>query len=294
MAQIKLTVVITTYNARATVARCLSSLQEQTLRTGFEIILVDSSTDGTADLVTEQFPEVALYTFSERMFCGDARNYGISQARGGIIAFIDADCIADPNWAEEILAAHQSDYPLIGGAVANGNQESYVGWAHYFCEFNQWMPQAKYALVDEVPGCVLSLKRWAFDRYGPFIEQTYCSDSAFHWKMASDGHRALFVPSIKISHLNINSATKFLRHEIQHGKNFGTVRKVEQRLSRPKQVAHALFSPLLPLLLFLRAARRAATTGTYLKQFVRSAPLVLLGQMAWSYGEFLGYISKPE
>lgn len=291
--EIELSVVITTYNARDTVARCLASLRPQTARGGIEIVLVDSSSDGTADLVAERFPEVRLLRFETRKYCGGARNLGIAEARGDVIAFIDADCVADPDWAEAVLAAHRAHpHPIIGGAVVNGNPDSYVGWGYYFGEFGAWMPGLEQREVDEVPGCALSLKRWAFEQHGPFIEGTYCSDSAFHWSLAREGYKPLFVPSIRISHINVDRLGHFLTHEVQHGRNFGRVRSIEQGLPTWKKAALAAATPALPLLLFARTLAHAVKRRRYRRRFLRAAPVLLAGQAAWSYGEMLGYLSS--
>ncbi|MDQ4074792.1 MAG: glycosyltransferase family 2 protein [Chloroflexota bacterium] len=293
MDEVKLSIIMTTYNARSVVEHSLASLEAQTIRKALEVIVVDSSTDGTAELVAERFPAVQLYRFTQRKYCGDARNVGIAHARSNLIAFLDADCIADPTWAAEIIAAHhQAPHPLIGGTVDNANPQHTVGWAHYFCEFSAWMPGSPQQEVEEVPGCALSLKRWAFERYGPFLMGRYCSDSALHWKMARDGHQPLLAPSIRIAHTNIEGLRAFLAHEVQHGRHFGTVRCQEQNFSLLKKGLYALLSPLLPVLLFWRSARRIVRKHIYRQQFWRVAPLVLLGQSAWAYGEFLGYVAS--
>ena len=286
-----LSVIITTYNAQHVVARCLDSLRTQTAAGQFETILVDSSTDNTADLVANGYPDVKLLRFRERKYCGGARNLGIAAAQGDVIAFIDADCIADAQWAEAIIDAHQAhDDLLIGGVVDNGNPESYVGWGYYFGEFSTWMPGAAQGHVDEVPGCVLTLKRAAFERYGPFIEGTYCSDSALHWRMARDGHRPLLVPTIRVAHINPSSLDHFADHSMRHGRNFGTVRSREQNWSTAKRWLHVLTAPLLPALLFARTARDVTRTKRYLPRFLATAPIILLGQIAWSWGELQGYL----
>ena len=76
-------VVIPSYNARATIERCLASVLAQELEGGFEVWLVDSSDDGTGELVEERFPGVNLVRFPERTLPGPARNEGIRRARGG-------------------------------------------------------------------------------------------------------------------------------------------------------------------------------------------------------------------
>ncbi len=287
----RLSVIITTYGAEGTVARCLESLRAQTLRDPFEILLVDSGTDATARIVRERFPEVTLLTFEDRKYCGDARNIGIQAAAGEIIAFLDADCVAAPDWAEAILSAHERHAaPLIGGVVDNGNPGDYSGWAYYFSEFAAWQPGMPEGEVGEIPGCVLSLKRWAFVRYGPFIEGTYCSDSALHWAMARDGHLPRFVPEIRISHLNPTGVARLVGHARSHGRNFGTVRAAELGMSRGRRWAHLLTAPALPFLLFARAGRSTVRAGTYVGEFVKAAPLVLMTMAAWSFGEWQGYL----
>jgi len=288
----QLSVIIPSFNSRGTIEACLESLENQATDKTFEIILVDSSTDAHIERAVKRFPRVRLYRFPERKFPGDALNFGISKAKGEILAFIGADCIADQNWVGETLKAHQSEYPVIGDAVDNGNPESYVGWGHYFCEFNQWMPRSSKRQMDDA--CCLSLKRWAFNRYGPFLEGTYCSDTVFNWKLAKDGYKPLFIPSIKISHINIESLKAFLKHEIIHGRSLAKVRTMEQNFSMLQRIFFILISPLLPLLLFYRTARRIFKNRIYLKQFLFSFPLVFLGLSLWSWGEFLGYLSKPK
>ena len=79
--KLQLSVIIASYNSEKTIEDCLKSLENQKTDKNFETIVVDSSTDGTATFVEKRFPDVRLYRFSERKFCGDARNFGISLAK---------------------------------------------------------------------------------------------------------------------------------------------------------------------------------------------------------------------
>ena len=162
----ELSVIIASYNSGKLIKDCLKSLENQKTDKDFEIIVVNSSTDGAAELIKGKFHKVNLFQFTERKYCGDARNFGISVAKGKIIAFIDADCIAHSNWINEILKAHQSSHLAIGGAIANGNPESYVGWAAYLCEFSQWMPDSHTKYLTDIAGANMSYKRKVFKQYG--------------------------------------------------------------------------------------------------------------------------------
>jgi len=285
----QLSVIIASFNAEETIAACLESLENQTTDKSFEIIVVDSSTDGTAELVEKRFPNVRLYKFSERKFCGGARNFGISVARGEIIAFIDADCTADSNWVDEILKAHRFPHLAIGGAIANGDPGSFVGWAAYFCEFSHWMPGTQPKWLDDIAGTNMSYKKEIFDKYGAFIEGTYCSDTDFHWRIGKDGHRLRFVSSILVSHYNIDNLERFLKHEFYHGRCFARVRIQAQNFSRWKRLVYVTFSPLIPLRIFLKVASNGVRNRIYFRQFLKTSPLVVLGLIWWSMGEVAGY-----
>jgi glycosyltransferase involved in cell wall biosynthesis len=290
----ELSIIIASYNSEKTIEQCLRSLKNQATNNTYEIIVVDSSTDNTARIIKERFSEIKIYTFERRKFPGDARNLGISMSHGRIIAFIDADCIADRNWVAEILKAHQSAHTIIGGVIANGNPDNYISWAAYFCEFSQWMPQLPQGKMVEIPTCCLSLKRWIFDKYGPFLERTYCEDTAFHWKLRKDGHMPILIPYIKVSHINVDKINIFLKKEFIHGRYFARVRTSELQLSFLQQAVFIMISPLLPFLLFLRITKRVCKNRIYLKYFVLSSPLVFCGLIMWSCGEFIGYCKNKK
>ena len=286
----QLSVVIASYNAEKTIATCLESLRNQKTDKKFEIIIVDSSTDDTAILVEKRFPAVRLHRFSERKFCGDARNWGVSVATGEIIAFIDADCVASNDWVDKILTAHQSSHLVIGGAIANGNPDSIVGWAAYFCEFSRWIPNTPSAWMADIAGANMSYKRKVFSDLGKFIERTYSSDTDFHWKLEKFGHHPQFVTSIQVFHHNIDTFLKFILHEFDHGKSFAQVRVSGKKFSKLRRLIYATFFFLIPLKLLLEIGFRNFKNRIYGIHFLKSLPLLIPGLISWSFGECVGYI----
>jgi glycosyltransferase involved in cell wall biosynthesis len=105
-------VIIPVYNGADTIAACLQSLLEQTYPAdAYEIIVVENgSTDDTTQIV-ERFP-VRLF-YSDRRGPAAARNLGLTRSDADIVAFTDADCIADPNWLTELIKPYAD--PTIGG-----------------------------------------------------------------------------------------------------------------------------------------------------------------------------------
>jgi len=285
-------VIVPSYNAAATIERCLRALEAQTAASEGEVVVVDSSSDGTAEIVARRFPWVRLIACPTRRFPGDARNLGIGRARADLLAFTDADCIAERHWLETIIMAHRVRRdPLIGGAIENGNPESRVGWAAYLLELSQWMPSRRGGRMAEIPTGCLSLKRWAYERYGPFVEGTYSSDTAFQWRLVRDGHEPLFDPAIRVAHVNIDRAGELARRKLRHGRDFARLRARAAEFSVARRVAFTALAPALPPLLWARIARRVARDRELRGRLARSTPALLLGLCAWSAGEALGYLS---
>ncbi len=83
--------VIPAYNAAETIERALASVYAQTYDRIIEVIVVDDgSTDSTAEVVGESYPD-AILVRQENGGDAAARNGGIRRAGGDYIAFLDAD-----------------------------------------------------------------------------------------------------------------------------------------------------------------------------------------------------------
>ncbi len=106
MQTVRVSVVIPAYNEEKLLKRCLVSLQNQTCQP-FEIIIVDNnSTDATAKIAKEQG---VIVIQERRQGIAWARDAGFKRATGDIIARLDADCIAPPNWIQKISDHYQGN-----------------------------------------------------------------------------------------------------------------------------------------------------------------------------------------
>ena len=92
-----ISIVIATYNASATLERCLKSIIPQ-MNDEIELIIIDGkSNDGTKEILN-RYIEWISYTISEKdSGVYDAWNKGIKVAKGDWVMFIGADDILLPN-----------------------------------------------------------------------------------------------------------------------------------------------------------------------------------------------------
>lgn len=114
--------VICTYNRSNYLSRAIESLLNQTLdKDTFEIVVVDNaSTDDTASAVNRIIGLRGAqihYVYENRLGLSYARNAGIAAARGDIIAFMDDDAWAAPEWLAALLRTYQENLAAcaVGG-----------------------------------------------------------------------------------------------------------------------------------------------------------------------------------
>ena len=113
---ISVSVIIPHYNDVRRLRLCLQSLQTQSFpNEATEIIVADNGTPGGIEQIIAEFPHVRFVDVAERG-AAPARNAALALATGDAIAFIDADCVAAPDWIETGLSG-LADADYVGGQV---------------------------------------------------------------------------------------------------------------------------------------------------------------------------------
>lgn len=118
----KLSVIVCTYNRSEFLKDLIASLQEQDLPGDYEIVVVDNnSTDNTRDVVrgligTSRIP--IRYVFEGSQGLSHARNSGIRESHGEILAFIDDDAVAEKQWLSRLMSGYDNEkVGCVGGKI---------------------------------------------------------------------------------------------------------------------------------------------------------------------------------
>jgi len=120
----RVTATICTYNRYDTLPGAIASLANQSLSgEDFEILVIDNSPDHdrsrTVSECYRQIPNLR-WTIEKTPGLSNARNVALDLARSQLIAFMDDDAIAAPNWLETLIAvfAEFGDAArVVGGRV---------------------------------------------------------------------------------------------------------------------------------------------------------------------------------
>jgi glycosyltransferase involved in cell wall biosynthesis len=124
MVEIKISVVVCTYNRSALLRETVVSLLEQDInKNSYEIIVVDNNSTDSTQLMVEEIaigkPPKVRYLKEHRQGLSFARNKGAKEANGEIVAYIDDDATAQEEWLQGLLEIYD-DFPdagIVGGMI---------------------------------------------------------------------------------------------------------------------------------------------------------------------------------
>ena len=107
-----ISVIVCTYNRAATLARCLNHLaaQRSPAEIVWDVVLVDNnSTDNTPQVVRDAAAEglPVRYLHEARQGLCYARNRGIEESSGDIVAYVDDDILTEPGWLSGMVSAFE-------------------------------------------------------------------------------------------------------------------------------------------------------------------------------------------
>ncbi len=93
-----------------------------------EVIVVESSGDGTAEFVENRFPEVRVIGSVSRLSSGAARNEGFRHARGRLWLCVDQDCLVPQDWMRRLVELlGRGGVGAAGGSIGVANPEN-LSW----------------------------------------------------------------------------------------------------------------------------------------------------------------------
>lgn len=212
-----ISVVIPVLNEERYLGACLASLMASTYpKEGYEILLVDNgSTDRTLE-IARGFGDVSIHV-KENAKVGAVRNYGVRQARGKIIVFLDSDCVVRPDWLAD----------GVGRLTAN---PSSVAGGHYLLRDDPSWLEKYWILTSSVQtnpgtsllgGCIFIPKE-IFEQIDGFDESLNAGeDSDLTARLKDQQYHVEVGPSLSVVHLGYPSRIgPFIARQLWHSSDY--------------------------------------------------------------------------
>jgi GT2 family glycosyltransferase len=213
----RVSVVVCTYNGARTLERCLEELACVDYP-DFEVIVVDDgSTDASAAIAARHS---CWLISTENRGLANARNTGMREASGEIVAYLDDDAHPDPHWLRYLVATMEDgDFagaggpnlpPQDDGPVARCVAEAPGGPIHVLLSDRE---------AEHVPGCNMAFRRAALERLDGFDPQFRVAgdDVDICWRLQEAGHRLGFSPAAVVWHARRPSVRAYLRQQRGYG-----------------------------------------------------------------------------
>ena len=221
-----LSVVIPLYNNGTTIEDCIQSVLHQT-QPVLEIIVVDnrSTDDGPKKVaaVAAKEPRVRL-VFEEEQSAAAARNCGSQHVSGEVIAFLDADCEAEPEWSRALqIGLDQPDIAAVGGPIRGAEPENVVEKALAIMTTQDPKPPYLFDryrfLRGGFPAGNFAVRSRVFFQLNGFNDDfAIGEDHDLCARIFSAGYKILFAPQASAFHHNHSTVRGQFKQAFHYGK----------------------------------------------------------------------------
>ncbi len=266
-----ISIIIVNHNGMEHTRACLQSLILHSHLNNCEIILVDNnSTDGSAELIRKEFPQVTILSQQNNYGFGRANNLGASASTGDYLFFVNNDTLFIEDLATP-LSRFLQEHPscgAIGPLLLNADHTYQHSHGYFPSIFNEWKVQQDARRIKTVPTdlspkavdwisfAAVMIPRKVFEHISGFDERyfMYFEDADVCKRLKQKGYTTIYYPRYSLIHIGGSSWSE---------NNAGTIR-YEYRRSQ--------------LLYYSKHHSVWQTLGLRLFLFVKYATLMIRGE----------------
>ena len=226
----KLSIIVVSWNTREILADCLNSVYQHPPKDSFELILVDNaSTDGSAEMVAEQFPQARLIKSETNLGFAQGNNLAVPLCVGQYVLLLNPDTIVKQNGLQSLIDFLDAN-PAAGaaGSMLLNVDETLQPSCHprpqlgrelwRLLHFDAIKPYGRYNMhqwdltqnreVDVLMGASLMVRKSILDEIG-FLDGDYFMYSEevdLCFRLQKAGWKLFYVPASKVIHLGGQSS----------------------------------------------------------------------------------------
>jgi len=251
----EIAIIIPHYNDVARLRRCLDALMENDLA-GCEILVVDNGSTEPLEDVEDAFPAIRFVSEAEKGAAA-ARNRGVWETTAPLLMFIDADCVAAPDWvAVGRAVAGRAD--IIGGRVEvfdetpppRSGAEAFE--AVFAFNFRHYIEVQGFSGTGN-----LITRRAVFEDVGPF-RGGISEDTDWSFRATAKGYSLIYEDELRVGHPSRS--------------DWPALRTKWRRLTQ-EQFGLKVYGPKSRLLWMLKALAMPASVLAHLPKILTSSKL---------------------
>ena len=284
-----LSVIVASIESETTLPRALDALAVACADLAAEIIVVDASRDRSAAIAADRDDVTLMHRDPDTLtpvLWGD----GIKASSGRFVALTTGHCIVRQDWATALVRSLTDGAAGVGAGLELDRDVRALDRAIFYLRYTAFLDQNRGEVreVHEIAGDNAAyvgndVRRYSAEHPEGFWEIEY------HRELRGEGGQILANPAAVADFGHSFPFGVILKHRFDHGRHFGRWRVHEGGQGRLRVL---LASPLVPIVLLLRAGRRAWTWTDHRTSFVRGTIPFLVLAVAWAAGEGAGSLAR--
>ena len=229
----ELSVIIVNWNTRDLLRDCLNSVYAETKATPFEVFVVDNaSSDGSAEMVKREFPQVRLIKNEDNLGFAKANNQVIRKSSGNYVLLLNPDTVVLSS-ALDKMVIFMREHPTVdasgpmilnpAGRLQPSTRMSYMFRCISIFIPGEWLTTYHLRMlvkklimksskeetyspqpcqVGSLSGACIMMTRQAVDKVGLLDERyfIYAEEVDWFYRLKQLGGKAYFVPNARITH----------------------------------------------------------------------------------------------
>lgn len=291
-------IIIPAYNSSGTLKWTLPTIISQDASLIEDILVVDSSDDGTTEALIEKFSSqgIRFINSGTRIMPAIQRNIGARMSRGRLLLFLDSDVLLEKDYVRKIVARYQAGCKAGFGSVElpDFQKRKALALAQYYVQLNEYIPRGEARKKPFFLGCSNFCDRELFEAAGGY-PPIRASEDVLYGQNVNERESIWFVPEARVQHIFRESWKGFLANQRMLGKYVALYRKGEKRRWFYNPIASIPLFPAFFVFKILRILPRIAAAGSvHVAQFLLVSPLFNLGIAYWCIGFIEGTREEQE
>lgn len=282
------TVVVVAICSLQNIERTLSALRAQRDAPLFDVVVASDPRLGSLEKLRVTFSDVRFFSRDGCRTPIELAALGLKAARGDRILLTEDSCLPEPQWVRSLAHSTSDGRGAVGGVIEAGDSASGAMWAFYYVDFFRYMSPSASGESPTLSVCNVAYRRSDLNELYDLWKDGF---------LETDVHNAL---RVKFGPLEIcTDAVVRVRRNVRFrdavyeryafGRLFGSARVAHA--TRRRRAYFGVFAPALPVLLMGRMTAKAALNPHARGKFVKSLPSLVTMIAAWSWGEWLGYVT---